>query len=577
MRDRKGGGVTTELPENQRREPRGSEEAAELTRSTRDSETDEVASPSRGRRGDDSRGDSRDDFRDLDQTIAASVYHDRRVEGDKTIAVPLRRDRDDLDRGIDGDRTVAVPTHVDRGGDETVASPLRVEHGFDPDMTVAAPIRIGFDDDLDDFDLDMGEGRRRGLSLRPIPLRGRLPGKDQPQRRAMYIGIAVGVIAAMITVIALRATRPFPEPKVELAGTVTPHLPGSGVRLAWPSVGQAALAVEGQGGIGSSGPTAAQPIASITKVMTAYLVLTDHPLAAGQQGPMITMPTALAASLKQRIALGQSLVKLPAGARISEYNALRALLLPSADNIADLLAQWDAGSTSRFVARMNSTARRLGMTHTHYVDASGFDQGSVSSAVDLLKLGEAVTKLPVFTSIVDQRTAEIPGIGAVGNYNTLLGTDGVDGIKTGSTTPAGGCLLFSAHYAVDGQSYDLLGVVLGQRGSNILAAAMSASKALVASAEQAMRPMTVLDAGVTVGQLRPAYGKPVRVVTASPLQVPVLPGKPVMLTTRALAKPMGHRNNQVGWLTAASGQRVALIATHAVPAPSFWQRLGHIL
>lgn len=538
--------------------------------------------------------DEPEDRQDADEAPAT-----RSADLAETMAVTgAPRDREDTERP-DGTRT--VPIRVGAVSDEPGldADPLarterneridplaRTERNGRPERTErpdSMPIRIGFGSDDPDPDRfaepDTLGGRAGDLALRPIPLRNdRLQVRtDRPQRRAMWIGIAVGVVAAMITVIALRAGRGFPEPRVELSSTVTPHVAGTPVPLAWPTDGQAAIAVEGQGSLGTSGPSTAQPIASVTKVMTAYVVLRDHPLAAGRQGAEITVSKALAATLKKRIAQGQSLLALPAGSRISEYGALQALLLPSADNVADLLAQWDAGSTSAFVARMNSTAARLGMTHTHYVDASGFEQGSVSSAADLLRLGEAATTMPVFTGIVGQRTAAIPGVGTVNNYNTLLGTDGVDGIKTGSTTPAGGCLLFSAHYAVDGHAYNLLGVVLGQRGPDILAAAMSASQDLVSSVEQRMRPVTIVAAGTVVGQLRPAYGRPVRVVTADPLRVAVLPGAPVTVATSRVATSAHPSNEQVGWLTAASGERVPLLPAHQVPAPSFWQRLGHIL
>jgi len=68
--------------------------------------------------------------------------------------------------------------------------------------------------------------------------------------------------------------------------------------------------------------------------------------------------------------------------QLTELQALQALLLPSANNIAAVLARWDGGSAGRFVARMNATARSLGMTHTRYTDPSGYDDATVSTAAD---------------------------------------------------------------------------------------------------------------------------------------------------------------------------------------------------
>ena len=78
-----------------------------------------------------------------------------------------------------------------------------------------------------------------------------------------------------------------------------------------------------------------------------------------------------------------------AGEAISERHALEALLLPSADNMAWILARWDAGSQDAFVARMNAAARRLGMTGTRYTDASGLDSSTVSTTADQVRFGMA--------------------------------------------------------------------------------------------------------------------------------------------------------------------------------------------
>ena len=86
---------------------------------------------------------------------------------------------------------------------------------------------------------------------------------------------------------------------------------------------------------------------------------------------------------------GDSLVDVDAGEAISERHALEALLLPSADNMAWILARWDAGSHAAFVARMNAAARRLGMTGTRYTDASGLDSSTVSTTADQVRFGMA--------------------------------------------------------------------------------------------------------------------------------------------------------------------------------------------
>src|SRR5204862_5248258 len=127
----------------------------------------------------------------------------------------------------------------------------------------------------------------------------------------------------------------------------------------WPAHGQAAFIQTGQSQIQAGPHQHAAPIASIAKVMTAYLVLRDHPLRPGQDGPTITLTDADVADTERRRRQEESVVSVAAGEQLTERQALRALLLPSANNIAAVLARWDAGSVDRFVVRMNATARSL--------------------------------------------------------------------------------------------------------------------------------------------------------------------------------------------------------------------------
>ena len=104
-----------------------------------------------------------------------------------------------------------------------------------------------------------------------------------------------------------------------------------------------------------------------------------------------------------------------AGEQLTERQALQALLLPSANNIAAVLARWDAGSEDRFVARMNATARSLGMTHTRYTDPSGYDDATVSTAADQVRIVDRAMRLPVFARIVATPSATLPVAGTVHN------------------------------------------------------------------------------------------------------------------------------------------------------------------
>ena len=258
-------------------------------------------------------------------------------------------------------------------------------------------------------------------------------------RRILVAGLLVGVAA----IAAALGPRSRPRPRVATSSTAATSRRRALPSTVWPAYGQAAVQI-GQSQIHAGPNQHAAPIASVAKVMTAYLVLRDHPLRPGEDGPTITLTDADVADTDRRRGQEESVVSIAAGEQLTERQALQALLLPSANNIAAVLARWDAGSVERFVARMNATARSLGMAHTRYTDPSGYDDATVSTAADQLRIVDRAMRLPVLASIVATPTATLPVAGTVRNTNTLLGHDGFVGVKTGSDAAAGGCFAFRA-------------------------------------------------------------------------------------------------------------------------------------
>jgi serine-type D-Ala-D-Ala carboxypeptidase (penicillin-binding protein 5/6) len=287
------------------------------------------------------------------------------------------------------------------------------------------------------------------------------------RNRVAGLIVVIAAIAAALGSQLLASSSSRPALPVEaLPGTV------------WPAHGQAAVRV-GQSQIEAGPNQHPAAIASVAKVMTAYLVLRDHPLPLGQDGPTITLTDADVADTDRRRGQRESVVSIAAGEQLTERQALQALLLPSANNIAAVLARWDAGSTDRFVARMNAAARSLGMTHTRYTDPSGYDDATVSTAADQVRIVDWAMRLPAFASIVATRSATLPVAGTVHNTNILLGHNGFVGIKTGSDNAAGGCFAFRAIRWIDGKRTTITGVVLGQPGHDQIAAGLAAADAMV--------------------------------------------------------------------------------------------------
>jgi serine-type D-Ala-D-Ala carboxypeptidase (penicillin-binding protein 5/6) len=221
------------------------------------------------------------------------------------------------------------------------------------------------------------------------------------------------------------------------------------------------------------------PIASLAKVMTAYLVLEHHPLHGEDTGPRFAVGQRDVVDTETRRREGQSIVAVRAGEQLTERDALMAILLPSANNIAVLAARQVGGSVASFVAEMNRTAHALGMSHTTYTDPSGYDAGTVSTALDQLRLARLVAGNRTLAEMMATRSYWLPVVGEVTNTNSLLGFDGFVGMKTGSDHAAGGCFMFRSERRTASGDATLIGVVLGQRGRNLITAGLYAARELV--------------------------------------------------------------------------------------------------
>jgi serine-type D-Ala-D-Ala carboxypeptidase (penicillin-binding protein 5/6) len=213
----------------------------------------------------------------------------------------------------------------------------------------------------------------------------------------------------------------------------------------------------------SRGLNTERPMASITKVMTAYLVIK-----AGHLDRKITIPAAVTGYVRAHNA---SSAGLRPGDRLTARQLLDALLLPSGADAAYTLAKAYGPGLSRFVTRMNATARLLGMRRTHFSNFDGLPYptpySNYSTAANLLVLGRAAMRLPAFRSVVAKRSFRLAaGSGHHAywwkNLNPLIGRyPGAIGIKPGYTAAAGQCLLFEATR----HGHTVIGVTLHSPGS----------------------------------------------------------------------------------------------------------------
>jgi D-alanyl-D-alanine carboxypeptidase (penicillin-binding protein 5/6) len=217
------------------------------------------------------------------------------------------------------------------------------------------------------------------------------------------------------------------------------------------------------------------------------------------------------------------------------------MLIPSGNNVADMLASWDAGSEQAFIGKMNDLAASLGLRNTRYTSASGADAATVSTASDQYRLTVDALRFPAFGQIVAMPRATLPVAGVADNFNQALGHDGIVGVKTGTSTESGGCLAFSAIQTVAGHPVTVVGVVLGVRATrpqpSALQGVISASENLLRSVSGDLQQVQIVKPGTVLGSVSSAWATGPGAVAATGVSVTAWPGTPVTVTVTPL--PLG--------------------------------------
>lgn len=393
--------------------------------------------------------------------------------------------------------------------------------------------------------------RTRQQPLPPLPpldllaeLTNTPPPPPTPLRTTMRrLRIWTPLVLLLLIVFAIvQMVRPLPAPALTLSAAPTFTFEGGELKLPWPTEGQGAVEVEGVGSMGTYGAQKPAPIASVTKTMTAYVILRDHPLKGSQKGPEIEID---AKAAEQGKAEHESTAAVQQGQTYTEKELLELLMIPSANNVARLLARWDAGSEAAFVEKMNAAAKDLGMSQSTYTDPSGLLDSTVSTPQDQLKLAKAVMQYDVFREIVNMPNVTVDGLpGRIENNNTILLKPGVNGIKTGSSTPAGGNLLWSANTVVDGKNRRILGIVMGAKDAEQLGEklklAIDNSYKIIQQAQKDVTSAAVVRKGQVLGYIDDGLGGRTPVVATKELKAIGWPGLRVKLQLSDGGKVVPH-------------------------------------
>lgn len=392
-----------------------------------------------------------------------------------------------------------------------------------------------------------------------------------PERKRRRIWPLI-VAVVLVLLLTYNYIRPLPASTATLSVT---GLNASGKPvIPWPKDGQAAIASPSYGILGTHGDQKPLATASITKAILALCVLDKQPLNKGASGPTYTVSASDVAIYNDYVAKNGSVAFVQQGEKMTEYEALEALMLPSANNVADSLARWVFGSHATYAAYATNYLLNHHINQTTIgTDASGFDASTTSTASDLTQIGLLVLKSPVLTKITAEKSTVLPAAGIVNNYNTVLGVNGINGIKTGNNDEDPGAFLFSASLRVGDKHVPVTGAVMGAVD---LPTALQSATRLSAAMQQGFEEVTVAKAGQAVGAMRTAWGATQPIVTAKRIAV-VHWQNTALSETHKVTTTL--RQGTVGTLQISapgSTDKTDLRLKNPLPGPSFWWRLSRL-
>jgi len=409
---------------------------------------------------------------------------------------------------------------------------------------------------------------------RPEPTSRRLTRRQVYRRRRIAVG--AGILVALTTFVYLPLT--LLAPLRASAVTVTaPEEPTPAVpALAFPGYGASAIGAVGYPGVlAQSGSPDALPMASISKVVTALVVLEAHPLAVGETGPTATMSAADAALYGTYLAQNGTVSNVRAGMTFTERELLELSLVKSANNYTMSMALWAFGSNDAYVAAARAWLTAHGLDRIVVNEPTGIDRSNVAPVDQLVELGKIALENPVIAEIVALQAATVPQVGALSNTNDLLGISGVDGIKTGTLDDFGANLLFSADYTVGESTVTVVGVVLGGPNHDRIDADIVN---LLATTVANFTEVEVAADAEAFASYAAIWGESVTAVAAGRVTLLTWAGAPVEVEVVTEEVRTGRAGEDVGDLLFTSGPKTATVDLELsadLDDPGAWWRLTH--
>jgi D-alanyl-D-alanine carboxypeptidase (penicillin-binding protein 5/6) len=375
---------------------------------------------------------------------------------------------------------------------------------------------------------------------------------------ALYLPLTLLAPISTVAATAVAYTDPAPAPAT----------------IAWPANGASAVAAVGYPEVAATnGSTAALPIASISKIITSLVVLEAKPLALEAPGPTITVSAADAALVGTYQSVGGKTVPMAAGAALSERDLMTVALVASANNYAAVLADWAFGSQAAFATAAKAWLLAHGFGQTTIVEPTGMSPANVSTATELVAIGQLALANHVVARIVSTPSFTLPGVGILTNSNALLGHDGVEGIKTGTLNEAGACLLFAAHYSIGGTTITVVGAVLGALDHKTLNADV---RAMLASVKAGFHEVRLASKGEPFASYATPWKQKARAIATKAASIVVWSNPRVSseIAARNLALPSkGAAAGRVTFTVGDQKIRVPLALDRGFQDPGVWWRL----
>ncbi|MBW9120237.1 D-alanyl-D-alanine carboxypeptidase [Microbacterium trichothecenolyticum] len=410
------------------------------------------------------------------------------------------------------------------------------------------------------------------------------------RRRRRRIGLIVTAIVLFVLVAvpggyvwwALTAPVSAPvvethEPPVTVPAAAAVALPSTGASAIAVAGGDEYLGADASGIWATSGTGEPRSIASITKVITALVILDRHPLAdASDPGPTITFSKADHDLYDQYYVRGATIAAMPTGSSMSLHDAIATMLIPSASNYAEAVSTWAFGSQGAFRGAAQRWLAANGLTGTTLVEPTGLDARNTSTPADLIALGKIAAANPTIASIAATPSLSLPGPGRMANTNDLLGSNGITGLKTGNLGEGTYNLLFTASVPVGtAEPLSVTGVVLGgYTRANVNHDVM----ALIDSIRAGFHEVPVAERDQRVGTITTPWGSSAQIVVSDYVTIFTWSDTPITVEMTTTTPETYTDGEVIGTLTWTAGPNTVTspieIDGDIVPPTESWRLMN---